>query len=147
MMDELVFRDLEVLLQYSHSYIERYKQELDGIHKDLWLHFDLVPQLSHLEQQAVLSYFLELACQTQNILNIELGRASLIALPRDWLLKNIEKAFEPLLQNNDEWEYRRLLEVCWKLDRGLVNKLVFWGLDNMHLEIQENAKECLAELE
>jgi hypothetical protein len=147
MMDELVFRDLELLLQKSHIYIERYKQELDGIHKNLWLHLDSVPQLSHLEQQAVLSYFLELACQTQNILNIELGRASLIALPRDWLLKNIERAFKPLLQNNDEWEYRRLLEVCWKLDRGLVDNLILWGLDSTNLEIQQTAKECLAELE
>jgi hypothetical protein len=72
--------------------------------------------LAEKERQFVLSYFLELACQAQNMLNIELGRASLVTLPRKWLLEKIEAAAKPLLDTNDEWEYRRLLEVYWKLD-------------------------------
>ncbi|MCP4421756.1 MAG: hypothetical protein GY805_34520 [Chloroflexi bacterium] len=145
-MDELAFRKLEILLQGSHTYVERYKQKLDSIRKNLWIDLNLVPKLSHQEQQLVVSYFLELACQSQNSLNIDFGRASLMALPKDWLLENIEGVFEPILQTNDEWEYRRLLEICWKIDRELVNKLVIWGLKNTNPQIEDAAKECLNEL-
>jgi hypothetical protein len=146
-MDDFIFPDLEVLLQGSNPYVERYKQQLDSIHKNLWMHLDLVPQLSYQVQQSVLSYFLELACQAQNSLNINLGRASLMALPKDWLLENIESASKPMMQTNDEWEYRRLLEIYWKLDRGLAHKLVLWGLKSMNSEIEITAKECLEKLE
>jgi hypothetical protein len=122
-MNDLTFRDLEELLHGTHPYIERYKHELDGVQENLWMHLETVPQLEEKEQQFVLSYFLELACQAQNILNIELGRASLVALPRNWLLEKIEEASKPLLDENDEWEYRRLLEVYWKLGEGLVRNL------------------------
>lgn len=145
-MDNFVFGDLEMLLQGSHPYIERYKQGLDDIHKNLWAHLESVPQLSYQEQRSVLSYFLQLACQSQNALNIDLGRASIIALPNDWLLENIEEVSEPFLQTNDEWEYRRLLEVYWKLDRGLAQNLVIQGLKSTNSEIKDVAREYLDEL-
>ena len=146
-MDDFIFPDLEVVLQGSNPYVKRYKQELNSIHKNLWMNLDLVPQLSHQVQQLVLSYFLELACQAQNSLNINLGRASLMTLPKDWLLENIESASQPMMNTNDEWEYRRLLEIYWKLDRGLADKLVIWGLKSMNPEIEITAKECLEKLE
>jgi ribosomal 50S subunit-associated protein YjgA (DUF615 family) len=46
---------------------------------------------------------------------------------RTWLLERLEEASKSLLDANDEWEYRRLLDVYWKLDEGLVRNLVIWG--------------------
>ena len=146
MMRDLVFRDLETLMGFSHPYIEEFKSRLDSFRPGLWAHLELVPNLDAQAGRAVLSYLLGSACQSQNTLNIELGRAGLLALPREWLLLNIEEAAEPLLRADDEWEYRRLLEVCWKLDGGLVRRLALGGVGNENPEVREACEEYLKEL-
>jgi len=40
-----------------------------------------------------------------------IGRYGILALPNDWVLQHIEALAEPLLQLEDAWENRRLLEV------------------------------------
>ncbi|MCI0645539.1 MAG: hypothetical protein L0346_11720 [Chloroflexi bacterium] len=127
-MRDLSFRSLDTLLQGSHPYVKRFKQDLDSIHENLATHLDQTPTLNSTAQSAVLEYLLSLACQTQNILNIELGRAGLLALPREWLITHLESAAGPLLESNDEWEYRRLLEVTWKLNSQLVRRFVLRGI-------------------
>ncbi|BAZ18106.1 hypothetical protein NIES4071_99890 [Calothrix sp. NIES-4071] len=39
------------------------------------------------------------------MLNIELGRAGLLAIPKNWLLENIREAIQRVLNLNDYWEY------------------------------------------
>jgi hypothetical protein len=145
-MSDLVFRDLETLTRFSHHYIDEFRSHLNSLHPDLFAHLDLVPELEPNVGRAVLSYFLSAACQCQNILNIELGRASLLALPREWVLQHIEEAAEPLLRAEEEWEYRRLLEVCWKLDFELVRKLASRGMGSENPEVRETGEDCLKEL-
>ena len=126
-----------------HSYEINYRNQMDAFQKDLWAHLDLTPTLPTDTGHAVLTYLLELACQSQNVLNIELGRKALLALPRMWLLAHIEEDAEPLVQLNDEWEYRRLLEVYSKLDSTLTRKLAMRGIDNSDIGIREACKDFL----
>jgi hypothetical protein len=114
---------------------------MDTYQKDLWKHLERVSQLEPESGDAVLSYLLELACQSQHTGNIERGRKALLRLPRDWVLQHIERVAEPLLQLNDEWEYRRLLEVYEHLDKELVQKLVYRGLTSQNPEIRETAAD------
>jgi hypothetical protein len=93
----------------------------------------------------VVSYLLELACRSQNIMNIELGRSGLLALPRQWLLGRFYKDAEPLLRQEAEWEYRRLLEVARQLDRDLFQRFVSGGLHSEDAQLREVAEEWLEE--
>src|SRR5262245_49081148 len=106
-----------------HHYELTFRRGLDRYHPELWQHLDVVAHLAPDVGAQVLAYLLEYACQAQSELNIMLGRKALLAIPRDWLLKHITAAAEPLLELEDEWEYRRLLELYWELDRELTQSL------------------------
>ena len=88
------FRDLETLLgnpkKINDPYISSFLQELNRFHPKLWEHMELTASLSAEDGQAVIAYLLELYCQCQNHLNIELGAAGLMALPQGWLATQIE---------------------------------------------------------
>jgi hypothetical protein len=75
-----------------------------------------------------------------------LGRTALWAIPRTWLLDHIEAAAEPLLQLEEDWEYRRLIELYWHLDIPLVRRLAIHGLASQNSDIREAASECLEKL-
>jgi len=129
----------------SHSYGTSYKRWMNAFQEGLWEHLEAVPTLEPQTRDAVMGYLLELACQCQNITNISLGRMALLALPRDWLVQHIKRYAEPLLELEDEWEYRRLLEVYQQLDDDLVHRLALRGLTSPDGDIQETAHEWLEE--
>ena len=130
----------------NHSYDIEFRRRMDSFHKNLWANLDLAPSLDDVVANSLIAYLLELSCQCQNIRNITLGRMALWALPGQWLLERIELVAEPLIRLNDDWEYRRLLEVYWRLDKSLVKKLALQGLDNPNPEIREAGQECLDKL-
>lgn len=129
----------------SHRYGTSYKRRMNAFQEGLWEHLEVVPRLAPETRDAVMGYLLELACQCQNIANITLGRMALLALPREWVVQNIERYAQPLLELEDEWEYRRLLEVYQRLDDTLVHRLALRGLTSPESEIQETAHEWLEE--
>lgn len=145
-MDDLEFRSLNVLLQNSCALVERFKRAFDSIEPNLCENFELTPNLAPEKGYLVISYLLEFACQCQNMLNIELGRAGLLSLPQYWLLQNIKKVMPRVLNLDDEWEYRRLLEVLWKIDKGLVREFTIQGLYSGNAEVRETARDSLDEL-
>lgn len=125
------------------SYEQLYRRRMDSFQTGLWQHLDTVPLLAESLAMEILGYLLELACQATHIENIMLGRTALLAIPRHWLLTHVEAAAEPLLLLNDDWGYRRLLEVYHSLDAGLTAKLVSRGLVSDNLDIREAAQDFL----
>lgn len=130
----------------NHSYDMEFRRQMDSFRENLWANPELAPSLDEVVAKSMIAYLLELACQCQNSRNITLGRTALRALPRQWLLERIEPVAEPLIQLNDDWEYRWLLEVYWGLDKSLVKKLALRGLDNANPKIREAGQECLDNL-
>lgn len=125
----------------AHPYDERLIQILEAIRPGLAHQLDTAPSLDDSQTAQLLEALLECACSAQNSRNINLGRDGLVALPRAWLLARIEAAAEPYVQCNDDWEYRRLLEVYAQLDPVLVQRLVQRGLDHPNPEIREAAED------
>ncbi len=124
-----------------------YKQQMDSFQPGLWQHLEAVPTLEPPTREAVMRYLLELACQAQNINNILLGRMTLLALPRDWLAQHIERYAEPLMEREDEWEYRRLAEIYEQLDFYLLLRHIERGQASPNSNIQEAAQDFLEGLE
>ena len=75
--------------------------------------------------------------------NICIGRYGIAALPREWVLANIESLVEPLLEAGNEWEWRRLLEVYWFLDGGLMQRLSLRALASECGEVREVGQDFL----
>lgn len=81
------------------------------------------------------------ACQAQNAAVITQGRSEILALPRDAVLQSIERLAAESLPLDDEWEFRRLLEVYEQLDAELLRRLVETGLASSNPEIKEAAED------
>ncbi len=124
-------------------YLQRTIGELNNYQVGLWDNLDLVPELPLEQGRAILSGFLEQACQCQNIHNIEIGRYGIWSIPKEWILEHIEELAELLLKTEDEYEYRRLFEVYEKLDKGLVHKLALRALESPNSDIRETGKDFL----
>lgn len=93
-----------------------------------------------------LSYALSLACEAQNILNVDLGRAAILAMPRAWVLANIEVAMDAILVPDDAWPWRRSLELAWKLDLALFRRVALMGVSCADAEIRSVCAEALEDL-
>jgi hypothetical protein len=117
---------------------------MDSYHKDLWAHPDQVPNLDPHKARDVLSCLLDFACRAQHVRNIQLGREVLLAIPRDWLLAHIEAAAQPLMETNEDWEYKRLLELYERLDAALARGLAERGLSSPNQDIREAGQGFLA---
>jgi hypothetical protein len=137
---------LPIVLHDAVPYDRDFRRYLSQYHERLWERLDLVPTFSSTSSTALLTYFLDLACHSQHIRNLTLGRLALWALPREWLLAVIEPIAEPFIQEQDEWVYRRLIEIYWTLDSGLAQKLAERGLMSSDMEIRHTAAECREKL-
>jgi hypothetical protein len=69
--------------------------------------------------------------------DIELCRKVILLLPKDWLLENIEKSAELILNQGTDEEYRRLLELYLEIDLNLTRKLAEKALENDDDDIVE----------
>jgi hypothetical protein len=114
---------------------------LERIQPGLSENLELMVDLSPVSAQEAVRYLLSLACEAQNARNISLGREYLAKIPRDWLVERIESWAEFLLTANDEWEFRRLLELYSVLDETLTRRLVERGKASSIEEIREAAFE------
>ena len=133
-------------LHLENPYDVSFQRFLNSYHPDLLDHPELIVEIELAKGHEVLSGLIELACQCSHIRNIQLGRVGIWALPTKWVLEHIEEVAEPILQENDEWEYRRLLEVYWHIDKLLTRKFALRCLEHHDFEIQELGQECLEKL-
>ena len=86
--------------------------------------------------------FNDLVClATVSHADIELCREAIVALPKNWLLGNIEKSAEEWLVNGTDEEYRRLLELYIKIDYCLTENLVQRALQHEDPDIREAGED------
>lgn len=74
---------------------------------------------------------------------IKVARDVILSLPREWVLRNVERAAEPLLQSGTYDEYRRLLELYSDLDHGLALKLARRAATSPDEDIREAGDDFL----
>ncbi len=73
--------------------------------------------------------------------DIHLVDEVILSLDRAWVIANIEAAAEPALRNEEEFAYRRYLELYTQLDRWLTAGLVARALASAEPGIREAGAE------
>ena len=121
------------------SYDVRVQQYLDDVCDGLSSDFARLTDLPSDVADRVIAYLLELSCQAQNTRNIALGREFLLSANREWLLLRIEQVAAATLNLNDEWQYRRLLELYALLGDDLASRLIAFGQISPNDEVVEAA--------
>lgn len=114
---------------------------LDDYEPDLWRCLDHVRNLTESVAVSILAGLLQLACQSQNVRNITLGRQGILELPREWTRARTHEIATKTLDLEQEWEYLRLLEVYHELDHVLCANLIAIGLESDNEEIRESAQD------
>lgn len=125
------------MINPENPYFRKMVEWVNSYEEGLWDHLERVPCLESKVGEALLSGFLELACQCQNEGNILSGRQGILSLPRDWVIQHIEDLAEPLLQADDVYEWRRLMEVYDDLDEDLMKRLALRAISHSNPEIKE----------
>lgn len=128
-------------MNQTEPYEDQLRRWLDTFEVGLWDDLQRVADLPAETGQIVLKGLLELACQSQHVHNIELGRRATNALPREWAISQIHHAACAALDLDDEWEYRRLLELYEMLGGQLLPHLVAYGQAHTNAEIREAAAD------
>lgn len=84
---------------------------------------------------------IERACQAQNNAVITRGRREILAMQRNEVVESIERVAAHALNLDDEWEFRRLLELYEQLDKGLLRRFIETGLESSNNEVREAAED------
>jgi hypothetical protein len=126
-------------LNPADSYHRHFKAFLDAISPELAADLSAVTALPAAQADRVVAEILSCACQATHASLIELGREAAASLPRQWLMEQIERVADRTLNYDDEWEYRRLLELYKHLDDALLSRLVHRGINSKNSEIAEAA--------
>lgn len=90
---------------------------------------------------SVLRVLIENACLSQNYRSIELGRKKIDEIDKIWLKEHFINVANSCINFNDEWEYRRLLELAKKTLPGLVQEVIKRGLSSINGEVREAAMD------
>jgi len=142
-IDDMRPRSLADLLASGDSYTALFVQtmrEIDAALPDELHHVDrLVSSSAHRALACALSF----ACQTQNLANIERGRAGVLAMPRRWVVARIVPVAVSALDIHDEWEFRRFLEVLGLLDAGLAKAFISGVKFGLAEDLREAADDVL----
>jgi len=115
---------LAELLVSAGSYPAEFVKDMRKIDAALPEGLPRVDRLTPSSAHRALACALSLACQTQNIANIELGRAGILAMPTKWVAARIVPVAMAVLDFGDEWEFRRFLELLGLIDCRLARAFI-----------------------
>jgi len=122
------------------QWIERLRKELLGNNRVVAS--AILAYLDEKEQMSIFDLLIHYASFTHG--GTVFFRDLILGLPKEWVLKNIEKYTNSILDNGDEDEYRRILELFYKLDYNLAISLAERAQKNNNLTIREVGDDFIA---
>ncbi len=117
---------------------------IDEISPKISKNLGTVTQLPESIGVKILSVIISYACQPQNIGLILIARKIFKKIQPEWVNNYIDKAIEMRLNLQEEWEYRRLMELLSASIPELPGKLekyITLGLASSNVEVKEAAED------
>ena len=105
--------------------------------------FRIAALLKDEQREALLPDLVSLACEPTYAPTIINARRAILALPKEWVLKHMAPSIERILKSEDDWEYRRLLELCSLLNRDLTLKIATIAASHQNPDIREAGTDFL----
>ena len=120
--------------------IEVLRSALRG--KERLVALQAVPSLSVEEKKTLFPEWLQLARAAHS--PHQIAWSVIEALPREWVLQNIEKEVDAILETGDETDYWMFLQLYTRLDVGLVKNLAQRAAAHADAGIRELGEDYLA---
>jgi hypothetical protein len=105
--------------------------------------FRIAGLLKEEQRKALLPDLVSLACEPSYAPTIINARKVIMSLPKQWVLAQMDPSIERILKSDDDWESRRLLELCSLLDRDLTLKIAAIAAAHQDPEIREAGTDFL----
>jgi len=126
----------------QQEFAARFARKLDSFGDGLSGDLGSVRAFGDKVAEDVLRFLVECACRSQSSDAIEQGRRGLQSLPRVWLFERLVEVSRSALDLDDEYELRRLLEVCVLLDDAdTTRRFVEAGRHSRNPDCSETAEE------
>lgn len=129
--------------QLMNPYEERVRQLLDHILPGAYDRLETIENLPSQTGLGLLEVLIEFACQSSNISSILIARDRIRQIPVKWLLTYAPDVIHKRVCFDDEWEYRRLLELARESLPQLLDGFIKRGLSSDNDEVQEAANDFL----
>lgn len=119
----------------------RLQNELNKVSPNVYDRTDDIEILPESIGKKVLAVLVEFACYSQNLTMIELARNKIKTIPSNWLMKYFPEVAKKSINFEDEWEYRRLLELLSEATPILLKWGVELGVNSTNEEVREAAED------
>ena len=121
-----------------HPYEEAIAESLNKIaNKEIYFSVSEIMSLSDSLASEVIGALLSWACQAQNDIPITIGRNCLKQFPVEWVSPKIKQTVFRFINITDDWDYRRLLELCELISTDLLKWAITLGADSTNPDIIE----------
>ena len=121
-----------------HAYEKAIADELNDIaDKEIYFYPSEIMSLSDTLACKVIGTLLSWACQPTNIMPITIARDCLKQFPVEWVSPKIKQTVSGFIDITDDWEFRRLLELCDLISLDLLKWAVTLGADSTDPDIIE----------
>ncbi|WP_020571714.1 hypothetical protein [Neolewinella persica] len=129
----------------SDQFFQKFSTFMDSVDdgKLIMKNWSLIENTEDENSDKIISHLIDLACNTQNIININIGRYFLQKSSKGWLMKRLKRLIRSFLVNGDYWNYLRALELLSTIDNSLTKEIATKAVQHEDLEIQEVGKGFL----
>jgi hypothetical protein len=103
-------------------------RKINSLHPGAGDQLDRIDELPDSTSKMLVNILLEAACQSQNVGNITSARKMMLRIPPVWLASALHDAIEAVVDLNDEWEYRRLIELLKELKSEVLTYYLDYGM-------------------
>lgn len=117
------------------------ESELDAVYPQA---FDRLEELELLPEsigENVMRVLLTRVCQCQNVGNIETARRAIERIPSPYRRSLLPRLIDQSVALDDEWEYRRAVELLLRLEPSLVETYVSKGMTSPNEAVREAARD------
>lgn len=125
----------------SENHDELLRKKIESEVPDALRDLEYPDRLSDTQGRKIVSIVLGFACCAQSVGAIEAGRRIFGRLPEKWTENHFAEVAMTAVDFDDEWEYRRLLELLRIMNSKEMPVCIDVGLRSENSEIVEIAKE------
>jgi len=116
---------------------------LNKILQDSYKHINIIDIYPRDKSREVLGLLLDYACKGQTQAYINIARRLIMQIPHAWIKENFIPVASSIIDFNDDWEYRRMLEVTELLSQ----ELLAWGVQIGQSSDDPEVKEASVDFE